>query len=139
MGIGIRIHFFHDDGVIKKIPYARFERLLSVDSIERFPHYAKKKMRCSMTYVELEHRVPARIMQTDFMIIPFAEDGSMDYEEFSRGDQLAFNMIDILPAPKTDNIIDISKRISRKRYLEEFTWKPTNKELNYLVNDILPR
>jgi hypothetical protein len=139
MGIGIRIHFFHDDGTIKRIPHARFERLMSEASIECFPKYAKMNVRCAMTYVELKQRIPIKIMKTDFIIIPFTETGKLDSEEYFRGDLLAVNMADLPLFSRPDNVVEISSRIARKRYLQEFTWKPTNMELDLLVNDIFPR
>ena len=138
MGLGVRVHFFEDDGSITRIPYARFGRLLSQDTEERIPAYAGKKVRTAMTLVELKQRKPVKIVHTDFMLVTFGSDGSVDFEEHARGASLAMNMLDLGTPGQPDNVIDLVPHISRKRYEEEFTWTPTGEEFDLLVRDVLP-
>ena len=43
MGIGIRIHIFEEGGVIKKIPYAKFEHLISRGPANVLKHTREKE------------------------------------------------------------------------------------------------
>ena len=141
MGIGVRVHFFQEDGRIKKIPYTRFDRLLSDGSDERLEAHAGKRVRCAMTFVELHQRKPTKILRTDFKIIPFAANGKVDFEEYRRGQRLAFNMVDLVGLSRearADNVVDLRPRVSRKRYVDEFTWEPTDDEFDRLVREVLP-
>ena len=138
MGLGVRIHFFEDEGSIKKIPYAKFNRLISRGSDERLETYAGKRVRCAMTFVEIHERKAAGIIRTDFMIIPFASNGGVDREEYDRGSSLAINMIEFELSSLDKKVVDIVPKISRRRYIQEFTWAPTQEEINAIINDVLP-
>ena len=135
MGFVLRVHFFEERNSIKRIPYAKFDRLFSKDAMEHFPTYAGKKVRCAMTMVELKHRKPVRIVHSDFMIISFTSDGTRDLKEFGRGASLAVNTID-LGLGQQDNVLNLVPRLSQKRYQEDFTWTPTDEEIELLVGDV---
>lgn len=135
---GVRVHFFEDGGGIKKVPYARFQRLLAEDSNERIEEYAGKRVRCAMTFVELKNRKAIRIIQTDFMIIPFAHDGAVDREEFRRRASLAINMLDFGMRSQDGNVVNLVPKLSKNRYLREFVWVATQAEIRAIVSDVLP-
>jgi len=132
MSFVLRVHFFEEHYPIKKIPYAKFDRLFSG---EKIPGYSGKKVRCAMTIVELKHRKPVRIVRSDFIIISFTSDGSMDLEDFNRGASLAVNSLD-LRLGRQDNVSDLNPRLSKKRYQDDFTWTPTGHEIDLIVDDV---
>ena len=138
MSIGIRIHVFEEGGSFKKIPYAKFERLISRSSNERLEAYAGKRVRFAMTFVEFYERKVVKIMRTDFIIIPFASDGSVDREEYDRRSSLGINMVDF-PIPSMDrNVVNLVPKISRKRYYQEFTWTPRQEDVTAIISDVFP-
>ena len=53
MGISIRIFFVNDYDSLKRIPLARYERLLKGDPEVRFEEYANKRVRYALIILEI--------------------------------------------------------------------------------------
>jgi hypothetical protein len=66
MGLSIRIFIGEDDDTIKRLPLARYERLLKRDSDERLLEYAGKRVRYALIVVDLFNRIPIEIVKDEF-------------------------------------------------------------------------
>jgi hypothetical protein len=133
MGTGVRVYFFDSDYSIRRIPQSRFDRLYSDDSDERFPYYAGKRVRCAFLIVEYENRMPVEIVHVDFKIIPFDLDGRIDKKEHYDVMQLAVNSIPLPDPSLPENVIDARPILSNDKYLREYTWQPTDNEIDLLL------
>ena len=63
MGLSIRIFIVEDDDIIKRLPLARYERLLRRDPNERLLEYTDKRVRYALIVVDLFNRRPIEIVK----------------------------------------------------------------------------
>ena len=71
MGISPRVHFFDKYGKIQKIPYRKFERLLSADKLYITLSTLLKGLSAPFLYVEIESRQAIKILHCNYLLIPF--------------------------------------------------------------------
>ncbi len=126
MGTGLRVFFVDDDGSLKRIPMARYERLRRHEPKSRFPEYARRRVRCAMVLLKVAGRVPLAIERIDYYLLPFDDEGFIDTTEQEKEARLA---VEILPSigqeEKSEQVIDARSQFARRRYEHEFKWKPT--------------
>jgi hypothetical protein len=134
MGISSRVHFFDKYDKIQKIPYRKFERLLSADKHIYYPRYASEKVKCSVSYVEMENRQAIKILHCDYLIIPFNQNGQLDVEKYAQGTALMLQSIDLLN--HVNNITYMQPVKAKKRYMKDFTWQANQQQINAIVGHI---
>jgi len=66
MGLSIRIFIVEDDDTIKRLPLARYERLLKRDADERLSEYADKQVRYALIVVDLVNRKPIEVVKDEY-------------------------------------------------------------------------
>ena len=137
MGISPRVHFFDKNGRIEKIPYRKFERLLNADKNVYYPKYSSEKVKCSISYVEMENRCAVKIIHCDYLIIPFNQNGQLDVDIYSQGTALMFQSIDLLSS--LSNITYIEPVIANKEYRRDFTWQANQQQINAIVTHIFSK
>lgn len=137
MGISPRVHFFDKYGKIEKIPYRKFERLLNADKNVFYPKYISEKVKCSISYVEMENRQAIKILHCDYLIIPFNENGQLDVDTHAQGTALMLQSIDLLG--NLNNITYIQAKIAKKEYMKDFTWQAKQQQILAIVEDIFYR
>jgi len=134
MGISPRVHFFDKYGKIEKIPYRKFERLLNSDTNVFYPKYTSEKVKCSISYVEMENRQAIKILHCDYLIIPFNEDGQLDVGKHAQGTALMLQSIDLLG--NLNNITYLQPVIAKKQYTHDYTWQANQQQINAIVTNI---
>ncbi|MFT5759617.1 MAG: hypothetical protein ACI9LM_004384 [Alteromonadaceae bacterium] len=134
MGISPRVHFFDKDGKIQKIPYRKFERLLSADKKVYYPKYTYEMVKCSVSYVEMEKRHAINIIHCDYLIIPFDQNGQLDVDKYAQSRSLMFQSIDLLS--NFTNITYMQPVIAKKQYAKDFKWQANQQQINAIVKDI---
>jgi len=126
MGISIRIFFVNDYDSLKRIPLARYERLLKGDPEVRFEEYANKRVRYALIILEIVNRKPVDIIQTQYSILSFDSNGRIDAGEFEKEIHLGLQM---LPPSKADlsflNVVDARDRFAKKSFHGKLIWTPT--------------
>ena len=126
MGISIRIFFVNDYDSLKRIPLARYERLLKGDPEVRFEEYANKRVRYALIILEIVNRKPVDIIQTQYSILSFDSNGRIDAGEFEKEIHLGLQM---LPPAKADlsflNVVDARDRFAKKSFHDKLIWTPT--------------
>ncbi len=134
MGISPRVHFFDQYGKIEKIPYRKFERLLSADKNTCYPKYASEKVKCSISYVEMENRQAIEIIHCDYLLIPFNQQGQLDVDRYAQGTALRFQSIALLN--NFNNITYIQPELAKRKYMKDFTWQATPQQIDAIVAHI---
>ena len=126
MGTGIRIFFVRDDGLLKRFPVARFERLMNHDPKECLPEYAGKRVRYALISLDLENRKPVEILGIGYHIITFDHEGKIDDTELQREMRL---WVDQMPNGETrrknPKVVDAEHRFLQKQYSHRYNWEPT--------------
>ena len=137
MGIGHRFYFIEDDDTIHRFPFSRYEKLIRYGSKERIPKYTGKRIRCAFMTLQLAGRKPHRILRCEYPIFTFDADGKLDSDKFEEELRLAMEtMPPIVINPQSDQVIDAKHHFAKRRYHNEFTWKPTPEIENRIYDGI---
>ncbi|MBU0994066.1 MAG: hypothetical protein KJ737_16355 [Proteobacteria bacterium] len=126
MGLSIRQFFIDEDEKIVRIPAARFERIRNRDFKESLPQYKNSRIRYAEIILELENRKPVSIIRIAYGYLQFDSQGKIDENFLDQERQVAINMMPSLAMPgEGDNVIYASNRFAKKKFKNEFTWKPS--------------
>ena len=137
MGIGHRFYFVEDDDTIHRFPFSRYEKLIRSESKERIPKYAGKRIRCAFMTLQLEGRKPHRILRSEYPILTFDANGEFDSDAFEEEARLAMETLPpIMITPRSSQVIDAQHHFARRRYHNEFKWKPTPDIENRIYDSI---
>ena len=127
MGLSIRIFIVEDDDTIKRLPLARYERLLKRDPDERLSKYAGKRVRYALIVVDLVNRKPLEVVRDEYAYLEFDEEGRLKEPEFENEEVSAFDMLDFSSVePQDRRVIDARHKFARKRYFDKHRWQPTD-------------
>ena len=137
MGIGYRFYFVEDDDTIHRFPFSRYEKLIRRESKERIPTYAGKRIRCAFITLQLEGRKPHGVLRSEYLILTFDANGKSDSEAFEEEARLAMETLPpIMITPRSSQVIDAQHHFARRRYQNEFKWKPTP-EIENRIYDVI--
>jgi len=126
MGIGLRIFIVNDDGTLKRLALARYERLLDGDTNERLAEYAGKRVRYALIAVDLVNRKPVGVLHTEYGVLCFDSKGHIDATEQGKEWKLGVEMAPpLITEPNPGKVINVQHRFARKRYEDEYKWTPS--------------
>jgi hypothetical protein len=126
MGIGLRIFIVNDDGTLKRLALARYERLVQGDTNERLVEYAGKRVRYALIAVDFVNRRPVGVLHTEYGVLHFDSKGHIDANEREKEGKLGVEMAPpLLPDSYPRKVIDAHHRFARKRYEAKYKWTPS--------------
>ena len=126
MGTGVRLFFINDDSTIRRIPWARYERLLKGDSNRCFQEYAGKSVRYALVFLELINRKPVEIISIQYAILSLDDEGQISSGEYEKEMRLGAQMLVPTEAnPSFPNVIDATGRFAIKSFKDRYTWNPS--------------
>lgn len=133
-----RVFFLEENGDPRLIPWQRYERLYFRDPAIRFPEYACRDVKGVHAVVELEDRTPLSIVETNFFVTYFDQDGRIDRERKLEAQRLLAKIRrDGSSGRDAGNmVIDITAKLLEKKYHRVFRWAPTEKEAARLEQQI---
>ena len=138
MGTTIWIFFVNDDDSLRRFPLTRYERLIERDPNERLPQYANKRVRYVEVALELEQRKPVGIMRVLYLILPFDSEGRVDAAEQENERRLGIEMMSpILMDRNSKQVVEARHRFARRRFDNEYRWKPTQGMESAVMETIL--
>ena len=127
MGLSIRIFVIEEDDTIKRLPLARYERLVKRDPNESLPKYAGQRVRYALIVVDLINRKPIEVVRDEYAYIEFDEEGRFKEPEHEKRESSALDMLDFFSIEQRDRrVIDARHKFARKRYFDKNRWKPTD-------------
>jgi hypothetical protein len=127
MGLSIRIFIVADDDTIKRLPLARYERLLKRDPDERLLEYAGKRVRYALIVVELINRRPVEVVRDEYAYLDFDDEGRLNVSKHEQKESLAFDMLSFFSSEQHDKrIIDARHKFAKKRYFDKYRWEPSD-------------
>ena len=138
MGIGLRIFLLEDDDTVKRLPLAKYERMLRGYPDDLLPKYAGKRIRCAEVAVEFSQRKPTQIARIIYLILPFDSEGRINLAEKQRETGLA-KEAETPPFTKEElagPVIDARHHFAKKRYSNEYRWTPSKKIEVTILNAI---
>ncbi|MEE4600494.1 MAG: hypothetical protein V2J65_04380, partial [Desulfobacteraceae bacterium] len=92
MGLSIRIFIVEDDDTIKRLPLARYERLLKRDPDERLLEYAGKRVRYALIVVDLINRRPIEVVRDEYAYLDFDKEGRLKERVYEEGESSPLDM-----------------------------------------------
>lgn len=84
-----RVFVREDDGTIRRISAARYERLRQRDPDTAFPEYAGRSVRFAVSDVEILDGRPIEIMAIDCLLVHLDENGAMDPRRAAEEERLS--------------------------------------------------
>ena len=135
MGLGVRVFVFEEND-IRKISYARFQRLLDGHERERLPEYAGKKIKYALVLIETKNRKPIEVLNIDLGYIYVERDGKLNQNEFRQKMADAMKTVSFPGEKSSLNVIDASATFAAKRYRNKYTWAPSPDELNKIYQHL---
>ena len=137
MGLSIRVFIVEDDDTIKRLPLARYERLLERDPDERLLEYVGKRVRYALIVVDLVNRRPIEILRDEFGFLDFDEDGRFKEPPYKKEESSAFDMLDFFSLEQQDKrVIDARHIFARKRYFDKNRWEPADEIITAIAEAI---
>ena len=137
MGLSIRIFIVEDDDAIKRLPLARYERLLKREPDERLLEYAGKRVRYALIVVDLFNRRPIEIVKDEFGFLSFDDEDRLKVSELEKEDSLAFDMLaPLFPDQTNGRVVDAQHKFARKRYFDKHRWEPTDQIVTAIAGAI---
>ena len=107
MGTSSRIFFINKDDTLRRIPFARYERLMARDPVECFPEYRDKNVKTALAFVEFYNRKPYELIAIQYSLLSLDGEGRIDVDDFEKGMHLGAEML--TPAesdPDYPNVVD---------------------------------
>ena len=137
MGLSIRVFIVEEDDTIKRLPLARYERLLKRDPDERLSRYAGKRVRYALLVVDLVNRRPIEVVRDEFAYLDFDEEGRFKEPEHEKEESSALDMLDFFSLEQQDKrVIDARHKFARKRYFDKHRWEPTDQIVTAIAEAI---
>lgn len=131
----MRIFIINGDDSLRRLPNAKYERMLRCDPNEPLIQYAGKRIRYALVIVETENRKPNKIIRIQYSYMFFDSKGFLDTQERERGMQLGVNMVPpFVDEGKNSTVINAEYRFAKKRYKERYLWTPS-RELEVAIVD----
>ena len=138
MGLSIRIFIVEDDDTIKRLPLARYERLLKRDPVERLLEYAGKRVRYALIVVDLINRRPVEVVRDEYAYLDFDKEGRFKEPVYEEVESSPLDMLDIISfeQKKDRRVIDARHKFARKRYFDKNRWEPTDEIVTAIAEAI---
>jgi hypothetical protein len=138
MGLSIRVFIVEDDDTIKRLPLARYERLLKRDPDERLLEYAGKRVRYALIVVDLVNRRPIEVVRDEYAYLDFDKEGRLKERVYEEGESSPLDILDVLALEqkKDRRVIDARHKFARKRYFDKNRWEPTDQIVTAIAEAI---
>jgi hypothetical protein len=125
MGLGTRIFIVKDDDSLQRLSLKRYNRLIKGHPDEGLKQFAGKRIRYALIVLEMINRKPVEIIMTEYSFLAFDSKGRLDAGEREKAVRLVMDTLEpIAPEQKPDKIINVKHRFAKKRFDDQYLWKP---------------
>jgi len=122
----MRIFIINDDDSLRRLPNAKYERMLRGDPNEPLMQYADKRIRYALVVVETENRKPNKIIRIQYSYLFFDSEGFLDTQERERAMQIGVNMVPpYVDEGKNSTVINAHYKFARKSHKDRYRWIPS--------------
>ena len=131
----MRIFIVNDDDSLRRLPNAKYERMLNRDPKEPLMQYADKRIRYASVIFETENRRPVKIIRIEYSYLFFDSEGFIDSKEREKEIRLGMDMIPSYgDARESRRVIDAQHKFAKRRYKNQYLWTPS-RELEVAIVD----
>jgi hypothetical protein len=125
MGLSLRIFLVNDDDSLKRLPLAKYRRMLRHKSRDFLQDYANKRVRYVMVVLDLLDREPVEILRIDYAFLKFDSKGRVDQSEKKKEARMAMESLSSMgEEQESEHLIDARHLFARKRYSDRYKWEP---------------
>jgi hypothetical protein len=125
MGLGTRIFIVKEDDSLQRLSLKRYNRLIKGHPDEGLKQFAGKRIRYALIVLEMINRKPVEIIMTEYSFLAFDSKGRLDAGEREKAARLVMDRLEpIAPKQKPGKIIDVKHRFAKKRFDDQYLWKP---------------
>jgi hypothetical protein len=137
VGTGLRIFTVDDDDYLHRVSQAKFKQIHDIDSNERYPEYAGKRVRFALVLLDTEDRIPKDIQSIDCIRLAFDKDGRLDKSEYYKMMKLAMDSISpLILDGKQNNVVKAEYKFARIRSRREYGWEPSEKVIAEILRAV---
>ena len=127
MGLGTRIFIVKEDDSFQRLSLKRYNRLIKGHPDEGLMQFAGKRIRYALIVLEMINRKPVEIIMTEYSFLAFDSKGRLDAGEREKAARLVMDTLEpIAPEQKSGKVIDVKHRFAKKRFDDQYLWKPTS-------------
>lgn len=136
MGYRFRVFVRTASGEIRRLPLAKYERLLDRDPATSMPEFTSKEMRAALVVLRVEG---GRVMETtlaDTLKIQMNHRGQVSKRWHDRFERLSRDAVGAYasemlggPTPERTKVVSLPSSFLKKRLEREFHWKPSGGEV----------
>lgn len=130
-----RVFFVEDDGTIRRISSAAYERLLRHDPATVFPKVPGRAVRCAFGDVEIIDWRPTEIYSTDFVLVYFDSTGALDRKREAARKRLVDQIIRAADRSSEKRPFAGRNHPACKRMEAEFQWRPSE-EMEAMISQL---
>jgi hypothetical protein len=109
-----RIFVFGSDDTLYRLPGTKFTGMLDRPSRYCIPFFAGQRVRMVETVVEVQNRVPSRVVQLTCDMLTFDDEGRLDSKAFQRQQAARAELALFAPERSGTTIVDASSRFVAK-------------------------
>ncbi|UCD82028.1 MAG: hypothetical protein JSW26_11550 [Desulfobacterales bacterium] len=121
----IKIFIVNEDDTVEQLPVERYERLLRRDPDEKISKYAGKRIRYASVVVNWSDKKQKEIIHSQFSYLTFDLDGRLDVAARGKKASLALSMLPPVYPETHAHMIDARQEFARKRYDDQYKWRPS--------------
>jgi hypothetical protein len=137
MGLGFRVFFVGENDSIKRISFAKFDRLCNQDPKEQLPEYANKRIKYALAILEVQGRTPLSVIKIECCYLSFNSEGRL--ESTFLEDEMQTGLAGMPALSLNDeptNIIDAQHKFAIKKFKHQFTWE-LNQKIEREIYDLI--
>lgn len=122
----MRIFIINDDDSLRRLPNAKYERMLRRNPNDPLRQYADKRIRYALIIFETENRKPYKIIRIQYSYLFFDSEGFLDMQEREREMRIGVNMVPpYVDEGKNTTVINAHYKFARKSHKDRYRWTPT--------------
>ena len=126
MGLGTRIFIVKEDDSIERLSLKRYSRLIKGHPDEQLLQFAGKRIHYALLVLEMMNRKPVEILMAEYSFLTFDSEGRLDLYEREKAVRLVMDTLEpIVPEEKSGKIIDGKHKFAKRRFENQYLWKPS--------------
>lgn len=133
----IRSYLFPEGADPLRLSQRLIERLINGE--DALPEFAGTRQKELTVYLDMEGRDPIKIRRAEGSIWIFDDEGKIHEGLLMAGNQALSSAADLAFSQEQRTVVDISNRLKRKKFWEEFRWEPGEAELDRVAADLWPK
>ncbi len=132
MSYTLRIFFLDDDDTVYRVALAKYERMNSSPEQNYMSQFSGRRVRTIEALIELNNRLPVRVVRLVFEVIQFDSSGKLDVNAIHRQNVALIEQVVGDAEPRNSEVVDASNRF----IVRGSRWQPS-RQLEQRIRKVL--